>query len=46
MSELSWSILKEKGNEEFKKGNFNIALDYYSQAIGMFVVKCLKFSIK
>lgn len=29
-----WEILKEKGNEEFKKKNYNIAIDIYSQAIG------------
>jgi hypothetical protein len=26
-------ILKEKGNEEFKKENFRGAIEYYTQAI-------------
>ena len=31
-----WEILKEKGNEEFKKKNYNTAINLYSQAIGNF----------
>lgn len=29
-----WETLKEKGNEEFKKKNYNSAINIYSQAIG------------
>jgi pterin-4a-carbinolamine dehydratase len=29
-----WEILKEKGNEEFKKKNYQAAINFYSQAIG------------
>ncbi len=29
-----WEALKEKGNEEFKKKNYNSAINLYSQAIG------------
>ena len=29
-----WELLKEKGNEEFKKKNYNSAINIYSQAIG------------
>ena len=29
-----WELLKEKGNEEFKKKNYNSAINLYSQAIG------------
>jgi len=29
-----WETLKEKGNEEFKKKNYNSAINVYSQAIG------------
>lgn len=28
---------KNKGNEEFKLGNFQNAIKYYSDAIGMFI---------
>ncbi len=31
---INWEILKEKGNEEFKKKNYNTAINLYSQAIG------------
>lgn len=31
-----WEILKEKGNEEFKKKNYNTAINLYSQALGKF----------
>ncbi len=31
-----WEIVKEKGNEEFKKGNFNAAMNLYSSAIGKY----------
>jgi len=27
--------LKNRGNEEFKKGNYSSAINYYSEAIGM-----------
>ena len=29
-----WEVIKEKGNEEFKKKNFNAAINLYSAAIG------------
>jgi len=29
-----WETLKEKGNEEFKKKNYNSAINLYSQALG------------
>jgi len=29
-----WEILKEKGNEEFKKKNYNSAINLYTSAIG------------
>lgn len=29
-----WEKLKESGNEEFKKKNYNTAINLYSQAIG------------
>lgn len=29
-----WELLKEKGNEEFKKKNYNTAINLYSEAIG------------
>jgi hypothetical protein len=33
MSTVDWEILKEKGNEEFKKGNYMPAINLYSEAI-------------
>jgi hypothetical protein len=33
MSE-GWATLKEKGNEEFKKKNYNTAINLYTDAIG------------
>jgi hypothetical protein len=30
-----WEILKEKGNEEFKKKSYNTAINLYSQALGI-----------
>jgi len=29
-----WEILKEKGNEEYRKKNYNAAVNLYTQAIG------------
>ena len=29
-----WEKLKEAGNEEFKKKNYNTAINLYAQAIG------------
>lgn len=29
-----WETLKERGNEEFKKKNYNAAISIYSDAIG------------
>lgn len=29
-----WESLKEKGNEEFKKQNYNASISFYSEAIG------------
>jgi len=29
-----WETLKEKGNEEFKKKNYNSAINVYTHAIG------------
>ena len=29
----SWETLKEKGNDEFKKGNYSHAINYYNEAI-------------
>ena len=29
-----WETLKEKGNEEFKKKNYNSAINLYTGAIG------------
>jgi hypothetical protein len=34
MSQFNWEQIKEKGNEEFKKGNFNTAINFYTEAIG------------
>ena len=31
-----WETLKEKVNEEFKKKNYNTAINLYTQAIGNF----------
>jgi tetratricopeptide (TPR) repeat protein len=31
-----WEILKEKGNEEFKKKNYNAAISLYTDAIGKY----------
>jgi len=33
-----WEILKDKGNEEFKKKNYNSAINIYSQAIGKKII--------
>jgi hypothetical protein len=30
----NWEVLKEKGNEEYKKKNYQAALRLYSDAIG------------
>lgn len=30
----TWEVLKEKGNEEFKKKNYNTAINLYTDAIG------------
>ncbi len=29
-----WESLKEKGNEEYKKKNYNTAINLYTQALG------------
>ncbi len=34
MSTYTWEVLKEKGNEEFKKGNFSLAINHYTEALG------------
>ncbi len=31
---ISWESLKEKGNDEFRKKNYNSAINIYTQAIG------------
>ena len=33
MSSLTWESLKEKGNEEYKKKNYQTAISLYSDAI-------------
>ena len=38
-----WQILKEKGNEEFKKKNYISAINMYSQALGKFNIKIYFF---
>lgn len=30
----NWEVLKETGNEEYKKKNYDLAIRYYSDAIG------------
>jgi hypothetical protein len=35
MNETRAEELKNQGNEEFKKGNYQAAINYYSQALGM-----------
>ncbi len=35
-----WEILKEKGNEEFKKKNYNTAINLYTEAIGKHYLCC------
>jgi tetratricopeptide (TPR) repeat protein len=34
MSNNGWEILKEKGNEEYRKKNYNAAINLYTDAIG------------
>jgi hypothetical protein len=34
MSNNEWEILKEKGNEEFRKKHYNEAINLYTEAIG------------
>jgi hypothetical protein len=29
-----WETIKEKGNEEFKKKNYNAAINLYTDALG------------
>jgi hypothetical protein len=36
MSDENWEKLKEKGNEEFKKANYNGAVYIYTEAIRKF----------
>jgi len=30
-----WEALKEKGNDEYKKQNYNVAIKLYTDAIGI-----------
>lgn len=32
---ISWETLKEKGNEEYKKKNYQSAISHYSDAISI-----------
>jgi hypothetical protein len=34
MNNNEWEILKEKGNEEFHKKNYNAAISLYTDALG------------
>jgi hypothetical protein len=34
MSNKEWEVLKDKGNEEYRKKNYNSAIALYSDAIG------------
>jgi hypothetical protein len=36
MSNQEWEILKEKGNEEFRKKNYNAAISHYTDALGKY----------
>lgn len=38
MSYNNWESLKEKGNEEYKKKNYNAAINYYTTAIGKILI--------
>lgn len=31
----NWETLKERGNEEYKKKNYNTAINLYTEAIGI-----------
>ena len=33
MTSVNWEFLKEKGNEEYKKKNYQIAISFYTDAI-------------
>ena len=35
MSYSNWMKIKEQGNVEFKKGNYNTAIDYYTRAMDL-----------
>ncbi len=35
MSHSNWMKIKEQGNVEFKKGNYNTAIDYYTRAMDL-----------
>ena len=50
MIKVEWETLKEKGNEEFKKKNYDEAIKYYTDAISNYllnqrVMSLMKFSI-
>lgn len=30
---IAWEIIKEKGNEEFRKKNYNTAVNLYTEAL-------------
>ena len=34
----NWEQLKEKGNQEYKDKKYNSAINYYSDAIGKFIL--------
>jgi hypothetical protein len=34
MSNQEWEVLKEKGNEEFRKKNYNASISHYTDALG------------